>query len=362
MMDNLRTPGPTPCPDEVLRAMSRQMINHLGPEFEEMLYEVINGLKELFQTKNDVLLFTCSGSGGLEAAIVNTLSPEDKVLSVIIGYFGERFAYFTKAHGVRVIPLSFDWGKAADIDEIKKALDNDPEIKAVLVTHNETSTGVTNDLKAISSLVKEYDKLLLVDAVSSLSSIELPVDEWHCDITITASQKGWMAPPGLAMLSVSQEGWKAHAKSRIPRAYFDFTYTKECIEKGHLTWTPAVTLLFALSTSLKMMLKEGLANIITRHEQVGQAARDGVKSLGLELFADENYASNTVTVAKAPGDIDVKKLLKIMRDDYHVVLGAGYQRLAESIFRIGHLGWVNTEDIAAVISALKMALPRASTS
>jgi aspartate aminotransferase-like enzyme len=342
--------------------MSRQMINHLGPEFQEMLYGVISGLKELFQTKNDVLLFTCSGSGGLEAAIVNTLSPDDKVLAVIIGYFGERFANFTKAHGVNVIPLSFDWGRAADIDEIKKALDNNPEIKAVLVTHNETSTGVTNDLKAISTLVKEYDKLLLVDAVSSLSSIELPVDEWHCDITITASQKGWMAPPGLAMLSVSQEGWKAHTKSRMPRAYFDFTYTWECIEKGILTWTPAVSLMFALSTSLKMMLKEGLDNIIARHERVGQAARDGVKSLGLLLFADENYASNTVTVAKTPRDIDVKKLLKIMREDYNVVLGAGYQRLAESIFRIGHLGWVNTDDIEAVISALKTALPRAATS
>jgi aspartate aminotransferase-like enzyme len=338
------------------------MINHLGPEFQAMLHEVIGELKELFQTKNDILLFTCSGSGGLEAAIVNTLSPGDKVLSVIIGYFGERFANFTKAHGVHVIPLSFEWGKAADVDEIKKALDNDPEIKAVLVTHNETSTGVTNDLREICSLVKRYEKLLLVDAVSSLSSIELPVDDWHCDITITASQKGWMAPPGMAMISVSQEGWKAHNSSRMPRAYFDFSYTRECIEKGILTWTPAVSLMFALSTSLKMMLKEGLANIVARHKRVGQAARDGVKSLGLSLFADENCASNTVTVARVPADIDAKKLLKIMREDYGVVLGAGYQRLAESIFRIGHLGWVNTDDIEAVISALKMALPKASIS
>jgi len=342
--------------------MATQMINHLGPEFEKLLSEVINGLKELFQTRNDVLLFTCSGSGGLEAAVVNTLSPGDKVLSVIIGFFGERFAYFARAHGVQVIPLSFEWGKAADIDEMRKALDNDPEIKAVLVTHNETSTGVTNDLRAIGSLVKDYDKLLLVDAVSSLGSIDLPVDEWHCDIAITASQKGWMVPPGLAMISVSPEAWKAHARAGIPRAYFDFAYTKECIEKGYLPWTPAISLLFALSVSLKMMLEEGLANIVARHAQVGQAARDGVKSLGLALFADENYASNTVTVVKAPADIDVNKLLSILREDYHVVLGAGYQRLAESIFRIGHLGWINTDDIEVVISALKMSLPGASAS
>jgi len=278
------------------------------------------------------------------------------VLSVIIGFFGERFAHFARAHGVHVIPLSFDWGRAADIDEIRRALDSDPEIKAVFVTHNETSTGVTNDLKAISSLVKEYDKLLLVDAVSSIGSIDLPVDEWHCDVTITASQKGWMAPPGMAMISVSPEAWKAHAKSKIPRAYFDFAYSKECIEKGYLPWTPAISLLFALSVSLKMMLKEGLTNIVTRHAQVGQAARDGVKSLGLPLFADENYASNTVTVVKAPENLDVKKLLKILREDYHIVLAGGYQKLAQSIFRIGHLGRVTIDDIREVISALKMTL------
>ena len=359
-MYNLRTPGPTPCPDEVLQAMARQMVNHLGPEFEQALYQVIGGLKKIFQTDNDVLLFTCSGSGGLESAIVNMLSPGDKVLAVIIGFFGERFASFAQAHGVNVIPLSFDWGRAADIDEIRKALDNDPEIKAVFVTHNETSTGVTNDVKAISSLVKQYDKLLFVDAISSLGSIDLPVDDWHCDITITASQKGWMVPPGMAMISVSPEAWRAHASARISRAYFNFSYTKECIEKGHLPWTPAVPILFALSTSLKMMLKEGLNNIIARHTQVGQATRDGVKSLGLSLFADENYASNTVTVVKAPQNLDVKKLLKILREDFDIVLAGGYQKLAESIFRIGHLGWVTTDDIKEVISALRVVLPRAA--
>lgn len=355
-MESLRTPGPTPCPGEVLQAMTRQMVNHLGPELEEILYNVISGLKELFQTNNDILLFTCSGTGGLEAAIVNTLSPEDKVLSVTIGFFGNRFAYFAKAHGANVIPLSFEWGKAADIDEIRKALDADPGIKAVLVTHNETSTGVTNNLRAISSLVKGYDKLLLVDAVSSLGSIELPVDEWHCDLAITASQKGWMAPPGMAMISVGPEAWKAHARAKMPRAYFDFSYTKDCIEKGHLPWTPAISLLFALSVSLEMMLREGLANIVSRHARIGQATRDGVKSLGLSLFADEDYASNTVTVVKTPVGVDVKALLGTLREDYHIVLAGGYPGLVDEIFRIGHLGWVSLDDIKGIISALKMAL------
>ncbi len=355
-MESLRTPGPTPCPSQVLQAMTRQMVNHLGPELEEVLCGVISGLKELFQTDNDILLFTCSGTGGLEAAVVNTLSPGDKVLSVTTGFFGNRFAYFARAHGADVIPLSFEWGKAADVDGIRKALDDNPDIKAVLVTHNETSTGVTNDLKAISSLVREYDKLLLVDAVSSLGSIELPVDEWHCDIAITASQKGWMAPPGMAMISVGPEAWKAHARSKMPRAYFDFSYTKDCIEKGHLPWTPAISLLFALSVSLKMMLEEGLTDIVARHARIGQATRDGVKSLGLSLFADEDCASDTVTVVKAPEGVAVKKLLRALREDSNIVLAGGYPGLAHEIFRIGHLGWVSLDDVTGIISALKRAL------
>lgn len=355
-MESLRTPGPTPCPSQVLQAMTRQMVNHLGPELEEVLCGVISGLKELFLTDNDILLFTCSGTGGLEAAVVNTLSPGDKVLSVTTGFFGNRFAYFAGAHGADVIPLSFEWGKAADVDGIRKALDDNPAVKAVLVTHNETSTGVTNDLKAISSLVKEYDKLLLVDAVSSLGSIELPVDEWHCDIAITASQKGWMAPPGMAMISVGPEAWKAHARAKMPRAYFDFSYTKDCLEKGYLPWTPAVSLLFALSVSLKMMLEEGLTNIVARHARIGQATRDGVKSLGLSLLADEDCASNTVTVVKAPEGVAVKKLLRALREDSNIVLAGGYPGLAHEIFRIGHLGWVSLDDVSGIISALKRAL------
>jgi len=358
-MENLRIPGPTPLPNEVLKVMSRQMINHRGAEFGQILQDVTAKLKQLFQTKGDVFLLTGSGTGGLEAAIVNTLSPGDKVLSVSIGVFGERFASIAERFGAEVIPLRFEWGKAADVDAARKALQAEPKIKAVLVTHNETSTGVTNDLASISSVVKEFDKLLLVDAISSLGSINLPVDDWHCDVAVTGSQKGWMAPPGLAMVSVSQEAWQAQAKAKMPRFYWDFTEAKKYVEKGQTPWTPAISVVFALSVALEMMLKEGLPNIIARHARVGKATREGVKSLGLSLFAEESHASNTVTAVAASNGLDTKKMLKILREEHKIILSGGQQTLDGKIFRIGHLGWVTEDDIKAVISALKVALPKA---
>ncbi|MFC2013705.1 pyridoxal-phosphate-dependent aminotransferase family protein [Chloroflexota bacterium] len=358
-MANLRIPGPTPLPDEILQVIGRQMINHRGPEFVQMLREVTANLHQLFQTKGDVFLLTGSGTGGLEAAIVNILSPGDKVLSVSIGVFGNRFASIAEQFGAEVTQLNFEWGKAADVDAVRKALQAEPAIKAVLVTHNETSTGVTNDLASISSVVKEFDKLLLVDAISSLGSINLPVDDWHVDVAVTGSQKGWMVPPGLAMVSMSQEAWQAHAKAKMPRFYWDFTKAKSYLEKGQTPWTPAVSVVFGLSVSLEIMVKEGLHNIIARHVRLGKAARDGAKSLGLSLFAEESHASNTVTSVAASNGLDTKKMLKIMREEHQIILGGGQQTLDGKIFRIGHLGWVTEEDIEAVISTLKIVLPQA---
>jgi aspartate aminotransferase-like enzyme len=360
-MEQLRIPGPTPCPKEVLQAMSQQMINHRGPQFGQLLNDVTSKLKQIFQTKGDVFLLTGSGTGGLETAIVNTLSPGDTVLSVAIGVFGERFAAIAEQFGAKVVPLRVEWGKAADPDAIRQALKNEPKVKAVLVTHNETSTGVTNDLKAISSVVKQFDKLLLVDAISSLGSINLPVDDWHCDIVVSGSQKGWMVPPGLAMVSVNEEAWQAHAKAKMPRFYWDFTKAKDYLGKtpAQTPWTPAISIVFAFAVALDMMLKEGLNNIFARHARVAQAARNGVKSLGLSLFADEKYASNTVTAVAASDGLDPKKLNKILREEHQVVLSGGQQKLDGKIFRIGHLGWVSEDDIKQVISALKIALPQA---
>ncbi len=358
-MEGLRIPGPTPCPEEVLQAMAKKMINHRGPEYAGIIAEVTDNLKRLFQTEGDVFLLTASGTGGLEAAVVNTLSPGDKVLSVTIGVFGERFGTIARRFGAEVVPLSFEWGTAADPEAVRRELKADPQIKAVLVTHNETSTGVTNDLAALSTAVKEFDKLLLVDAISSLGSIALPVDRWQCDVTVTGSQKGWMVPPGMAMVSVSEKAWQAYAEAQMPRFYWDFKAAQSYLEKGQNPWTPAVSIVFALQVSLQMMLQEGPDRITARHARVSRAAREGAKSLGLSLFADERYASNTVTAINATDGLDTRKLLKIMREEHGIVLAGGQQSLDGRIFRIGHLGWVEEADIAAVMTALKTALPQA---
>lgn len=355
---NLRIPGPTPVPDEVLQAAGRQMINHRGPDFKGLIDGITARLKGFFQTDNDLLIFTSSGTGAMEASIVNTLSPGDKVLAIIIGAFGERYAAIARAFGAEVVQVSFPFGEAADPDAVRRALAADDTIKAVLVTHNETSTGVTNDLASISRAVKEYDKLLLVDAISSIGSIDLPVDAWGCDVVATASQKGWMAPPGLAMVSISENAWAAHREARMPRSYWDFSTAKVSLAKGETPWTPALSTFYALDTSLKIMEREGLPNIIERHAAVGRRAREGVKALGLSLLAREEWASNTVTAINAPRGIDVKELLSVVREQHGVVLAGGPGPLAGKVFRIGHLGYVSEQDIEHVLSALKLALEK----
>jgi aspartate aminotransferase-like enzyme len=359
-MAQMRVPGPTPCPPEVLKALAWQMVNHRGPEFHQLITNVTADLKKVFQTKNDVLLLTGSGTGGLEAAVANMLSPGDKVLSVSIGVFGDRFAGIAKEFGADVIPLKVKWGKAADPDEIKKAMKDNPDVKAVLVTHNETSTGVTNDLQVISKVVKDAGKLLIVDAISSLGSINLPVDEWRCDVVVSASQKGWMVPPGMAMVSVSPEAWQAHAVAEMPRFYWDFTRAKKYFdEKKENPWTPAISIVYGFSIALKMIMQEGIENVFTRHARVGKMMRDGIKKLGLPLFADPAHASNTVTAVVIPPGLDDKKMRQILREEYKVVLAGGQQTLDGKIFRIGHLGMVDEKDVKEIISAIEKVLPLA---
>jgi aspartate aminotransferase-like enzyme len=358
----LRIPGPTPCPPQSLQAMGRQMINHRGGEFAKILNSTTEKLKQVFQTKGDVFLLTGSGTGGMEAAIVNTLSPGDKVLSISNGAFGERFADIAEGYGAEVIRLHSEWGKAVDLDAVEKALKSDGHIKAVLATHNETSTGMTNRLGDISALVKKFDKLLLVDAISSLGCINLPTDDWHCDIVVTGSQKGWMVPPGLAMVSVSEKAWQAHAQAKMPRYYWDFSKAKDFLQKGQTPWTPAISIFYALDVTLDLMLKEGLNNIFARHARIAQIARDGVKSLGFSLFPVEEYASDTVTAVNATDKIDVPKLIQVLREEYDVVIAGGQRKLAGKIFRIGHLGSVEDNDIRSVLEALNKALPKAKQS
>ena len=358
-MVNLRIPGPTPIPEQVLEASSRQMVNHRGPEFKEILLRTTEQLQQLFVTTNDLLILTASGTGAMEAAVVNTLSPGDRVLAVSIGVFGERLAQLPRTYGADVQVLSVEYGKAVDPEEVRKALQADPAIKAVLITHNETSTGVTNDLESVSKIVKgEFDKLLIVDAVSSIGSIACPVDEWDLDVVASGSQKGWMSPPGLAFVSMSPTAWRASEQATIPRFYFDLAAAKKYLERGQNPWTPAISVFYALDTALPMMLEEGLQNIFDRHARIAQRARDGVKELGLTLFADEAVASDTVTAVNAPEGVDVAQMLDLLRTEYDVVQAGGQGSMQGSLFRFGHLGYCSVEDIEQCLDALKSALPR----
>lgn len=354
----LRIPGPTPCPPQALQAMSQQMMNHRGEGFAKILESTTQKLKMIFRTKGDVFLLTASGTGGMEAAVVNTLSPGDKVLSVSNGVFGRRFSDIAESYGAEVVHLDFEWGKPVDPDAISKALRANGDIKALLVTHNETSTGMTNDLAEINRVGKTFDKLILVDAISSLGCINLPVDDWHCDVVVTASQKGWMVPPGLAMVSISEKAWQAHAQAKMPRYYWDFGKARDYLEKGQTPWTPAVSVCYALNITLDLMLAEGLDNIFARHAEVGQVTRNGVKALDFSLFPDERYASNTVTAVNAPAKIDVSKLIRVLREEHKVIVAGGQQKLAGKIFRIGHLGSVYDHDIHQVLEALNKVVPQ----
>ena len=357
----LRIPGPTPIPDPVREAMARQMINHRGPEFAELIGSVTRRLKSFFQTSNDLLLLTASGTGGLEAAIVNVLSPGDRVLSVSIGYFGDRFADIARTYGADVVGLTAEPGQAADPDAVARVLNTSGPFRAVLVTHNETSTGVTNDLASIARVVRPTGALLMVDGVSSVGSIDLKTDEWGCDLVVSGSQKGWMVPPGLSMLSVSTKAWEAYKLARMPRYYFDLGKARASLERGQTPATPAISILFAFDAALGLMEREGMATIFARHRRCADRVRDGVTALGLELFADRSHASDTVTAVKVPADVDASRLLQLLRAEGVIVAG-GQGPLAGKIIRIGHLGWIDDSDVDEILGALARTLPLARKS
>ena len=356
-MLNLRLPGPTSCPQEVLSAISHYMVNHRGPEFASLLKSCGERLKPFFKTKNEILILTCSGTGGLEAAVANAVSAGDRVLAVSIGVFGDRISKIAKIYGADVTDLKFPMGQAADVDTIKKALEADPSIKTVMVTHNETSTGVTNPLKEIAATVKSFDKLLIVDAVSSLSAVTCDVDGWDLDIVVTGSQKGWMLPPGFAFVSVSERGWQAIDKCTSPRFYFDLKRARDAQAKGETPWTPNISLMFALGTALDMMEKEGIDAINKRHAEMGAYIRSKVKALGLPLLADEKVASDTVTaVGPFENSFEPDAFRKILNKEYNVVLAGGQMELKGKIFRIGHMGWFTKEEIDECFDAMAKAL------
>ena len=355
---NLRIPGPTPLPPDVLASQSKQMINHRGPEFGEIIARVTDDLKHFYQTENDLLILTGSGTGAMEAAVVNTLSPGERVMAISIGNFGDRFTEIARKFGVDVVKVEFPPSRAADPDEIAARLDADPAITSVIVTHNETSTGVTNPLETIARVVKERDKLLIVDAVSSVGSIDLKTDDWDCDVVLSGSQKGWMAPPGLAFASVSKLAWERHARATLPRFYWDFSLAKKYLEHGETPWTPAINVFYALDVSLRAMRAEGREEIFARHARIAKRCRDGLVQKGLRLYADPNHASNTVTAFYTPEGVDSRVIAKELENEYDTVLAIGQGATTTTTMRVGHLGWVSEDDIDAVLRALGEVLDR----
>jgi len=360
-MANLRLPGPTPVPDDVVEAMSRPMIDHRGVSFRDMALRMTANLKAAFATTNDVYFLTSSGTGAMEAAIANTLSPGERVLAVSIGNFGDRFARIAKAFGADVINLKFPEGVAADPQSVREALAADPSITSVLVTHNETSTGITNDLEALAKVIKsEFDKLILVDAISSLGSIRLLTDKWNLDVVISASQKGWACPPGLAMISFSKRAWEAYERSTMPRFYFDLKQAESSLKNGQTPWTPAISIFYGMDHALMKMLDKGdMQATWAFHSHIAQYTRDALTGLGLSLVAtDLKHASNTVTAAYLPEGISDEALLGMLRDEFDIIAAEGRGVLAGKVFRIGHMGFVSTDDIDDVAAALREALPR----
>jgi aspartate aminotransferase-like enzyme len=358
---NLRIPGPTPLPERVREAGARQMVNHRGPEFKELITRVTERLKTPFKTSNDILILTASGTGGLEAAIVNFLSPGDSVLGVSIGSFGDRFAKIAATYGADVTKMDVEWGHAADPDavagELRAMAAKGRPAKAILLTHNETSTGVENPLREIAAAVHDTspDTLLLIDGISGLGAVPFDTDGWGLDVVATGSQKSWMSPPGIAMISVSQRAWSANEQATMPRFYFDLAKARKSLATGETPWTPAVGVLFAMDVALEMLADEGYDHVFARHAACAAAAQTGLTDLGFKLFADPAHASQTVTAAWLPEGVEWAALNKAMRARGLVVAG-GQDRLAGQILRVGHLGDVDKAHVEAALGVIAEAL------
>ncbi|MDP9326057.1 MAG: alanine--glyoxylate aminotransferase family protein [Candidatus Dormibacteraeota bacterium] len=358
MSFQLRVPGPTPVPQRVLDAMNVPMINHRGPTFEALIKEIREGLQWAFQTQNPMILFPASGTGGLEAVVQNMTSPGEKAIFVSIGSFGDRWAKIAEAYGVDVVKVDYQWGHAANAADVARAIDQNPEAGVVFIQHNETSTAVTNDVADVARVVKQRGRLLAVDGVSSIGSIDLPVDTLGVDVAVSGSQKGWMLPPGAAFISVSQAALDHAQTTRSPRFYFDFAKELGFEDKGQTFTTPPVTLYVGLRESLKMLREEGLQEVFARHARIARGVRAAVTALELELFADPMFFSNTVTAVRAPrGDSDMNKaLVGTLRDKYNLELAGGQGQLAGQVFRIGHLGDISNDDAREIVERLEMGL------
>jgi len=354
----LMIPGPTPVPERVLLAMAKHPIGHRSSDFSDLVAEVQVGLQWLHQTQHDVLVVAASGTGAMEAGIINFLSPGDQVLVGNNGKFSDRWAKVARAFGLNVTEIKAEWGKPLDPAEFQAALeaDKDKQIKAVIITHSETSTGVLNDLETINRYVKAHgEALIIVDAVTSLGACNVPVDAWGLDVLASGSQKGYMLPPGLGFVSVSPKAWAAYETATIPKFYFDLGPYRKTSAKNSTPFTPPVTLYYGLQVALQMMQNQGLEAIFARHDRLKRAARSAMKALNLPLFAADGCASFAAT-AVMPQQIEAEAIRKVMKSRFDILLAGGQDHLKGKIFRIGHLGFVSDRDLLTAVGALETTL------
>jgi len=352
----LFSPGPTMLPPEVLLKMAEPIMHHREPEFEKMMEEIREGLKYLFQTKNEVMVFTSSGTGAMEGAVSNILAKGNKALVVRGGKFGERWGEICKAYGIEFVPIDVEWGKAVRPEQIRHALAENPSIRAVYTQATETSTGVKHPIREIAGIVGKYpNTVLVVDAITGIGVFDLPMDAWNLDVVISGSQKALMLPPGLSFAVLSEKAWTFVERSNLPKYYFDFKRELKSTQKNQSSYTPAISLFVGLRESLRMMQEEGLEALFRRHKKLAEAMWAAVKALGLELFAPE-APSEAVTAIKIPEGIDGVKLQKLFFERFGITVAEGQDRAKGKIIRIAHLGYYDRLDMIMVISALEMLL------
>ena len=352
----LMTPGPTPVPPEVLLAQGSPIVYHRGPGYAEVLRECTEGLQWLLNTSNDVLTYTSSGSGGMECAVVNCFSPGDRVLVVSVGNFGERFAKICKSYGLDVKLLEYEWGQVAKAADVAAALE--PGLKGVLIQHSETSTGVVNDIEAIAAAVRDHPALFIVDTISGLGATPLRVDDWGIDVAIGGVQKGLMMSPGIAFVSVSEAAWRAHEAATCPRFYFDWTPVRDAYNRKEPEnpYTPAVSLYLGLREAIRLIREEGIDNVFSRHQRLSRAVKEGVRALGLDLVGEDLDRAVCVTAIRAPEGIDGDELTARVRSRFGIVFAPGQGKWKGTIFRVGHLGYLDDGDILQGLAALETCL------
>ncbi len=352
----LLAPGPTPVPPEVLLAMARPMAHHRAPEFAAMFAELRENLRWLFQTRNDVLTLVASGTGAMEGAVSNFLSQGDKALYVNGGKFGERWGKLCKTFGVNGIEIKVEWGEAVDPQAVADALKKDPAIKAVYIQASETSTGVAHDTRAIAEIVRSCEEtMLVVDAITALGVFDLKTDEWGIDVVVAGSQKAMMLPPGLAFASVSDKAWRLAEKAKNTAFYFNFKKERDAQQKNQTAYTAGVSLMVGLQEVLKMLKAEGLGNVFARHARMAHAMREGMKAAGLALFPKQS-PSDALTVVSTPTGVDGQAVYKNLREQYGITAAGGQDHLKGKIFRIAHMGYMDTFDVIQALAATEMVL------